>query len=59
MHKIISKYNHETSIVSTLFSFCAFLCKTFFDKLMHRGYSNVFVKYAFYFTSEVDNIYIS
>ena len=25
----------------------------------HRGYSNVFVKYVFYFTSEVDNIYIS
>ena len=26
---------------------------------IHRGYSNVFVKYVFYFTSEVDNIYIS
>ena len=25
---------------------------------IHRGYSNVFVKYVFYFTSEVDNIYI-
>ena len=24
-----------------------------------RGYSNVFVKYVFYFMSEVDNIYIS
>ena len=26
---------------------------------IHRGYSNVFVKYVFYFSSEVDNIYIS
>ena len=26
---------------------------------IYRGYSNVFVKYVFYFTSEVDNIYIS
>ena len=26
---------------------------------INRGYSNVFVKYVFYFTSEVDNIYIS
>ena len=26
---------------------------------VHRGYSNVFVKYVFYFTSEVENIYIS
>ena len=25
---------------------------------LHRGYSNVFVQYVFYFTSEVDNIYI-
>ena len=29
-----------------------------FDKIdpIHRGYSNVFVKYVFYSTSEVDNI---
>ena len=27
--------------------------------VIYRGYSNVFVKYVFYFTSEVDNIYIS
>ena len=29
-----------------------------FDKIdpIHRGYTNVFVKYVFYFTSEVDNI---
>ena len=26
---------------------------------IYRGYSNVFVKYVFYFTSEVDNIYVS
>ena len=30
----------------------SFVCKS------HRGYSNIFVKYVFYFTSEVDNIYI-
>ena len=34
MHKTISKYNHETSIVSAIFSFCAFLCKNFVDKLL-------------------------
>ena len=28
-------------------------------EIINRGYSNVFVKYAFYFISEVDNIYIS
>ena len=27
--------------------------------LRNRGYSQVFVKYVVYFTSEVDNIYIS
>ena len=27
--------------------------------VIYRGYSNFFVKYVFYFTSEVDNIYIS
>ena len=31
----------------------------FNTKLIYRGYSNVFVKYVFYFTSEVDSIYIS
>ena len=29
------------------------------SQLIYRGYSNVFVKYVFYFSSEVDNIYIS
>ena len=28
-------------------------------KTRYRGYSNVFVKYVFYFMSKVDNIYIS
>ena len=26
-------------------------------KQINRGYSNVFIKYVFYFTNEVDNIY--
>ena len=32
----------------------------YFDSIdeRYRGYSNVFVKYVFYFTSEVDNIII-
>ena len=34
MHKTISKYNHETSIVSARFSFYAFLCKKIDDKLL-------------------------
>ena len=34
MYKTISKYNHETSIVSAIFPFCAFLCKKFVDKLL-------------------------
>ena len=34
MLKTISKYNHETSIASAIFSFCAFLCKIIADKLL-------------------------
>ena len=37
-------------------------CTAYFQSVkddVNRGDSNVFVKYVFYFTSEVDNIYIS
>ena len=34
MHKTISKYNYETSIVSASFSCCAFLFKKFADKFI-------------------------
>ena len=34
MHKSVSKYNHEISIVSALFHSVRFCVKLFFDKLM-------------------------
>ena len=46
---------YEIILFSDLIASCSLICM----KLRNRGYSNVFVKYVFYFTSEVDNIYIS
>ena len=41
-------------ILHFLYSYRLF--RTFISIVLNRGYSNVFVKYVFYFTSEVDTI---
>ena len=50
--KILAICDPRSSIVQSLLD-----CRL--SDVINRGYSNVFVKYVFYFTSEVDNIYIS
>ena len=50
--KILAICDPRSSIVQSLLD-----CRL--SDVINREYSNVFVKYVFYFTSEVDNIYIS
>ena len=55
MYRIRSMSNDCVQYSSRLFTLGLVSHQTF----RYRGYSNVFVIYVFYFTSEVDNIYIS